>query len=305
MDYLRKAGEAISTDHILQRSRRDVSRVARALPRATGDYVIEKAPVVQWLPKYNPRWILYDTLAGITIGVLLIPQALAYAKIATIPGEFGLMSSWLPSFLYFIMGTSKGEHSHSCERGKLTIVTDMSTGPTSLMGLLTAEIIADISKEGFSAQSIASATAMSVGIYCLAVGLLKLGFLLEFISIPILHGFISAAGIVIMLGQIPSLFGVKVGDGTAHIIHDLFAEIPKFQGPTVGVGLGGIALLLILQKVGDRWGKKHFAFKMIGLARSAIVLILFTGLSYGLNKHRVNKPIFELSKVKVCLRLPL
>jgi MFS superfamily sulfate permease-like transporter len=56
----------------------------------------------------NPRWILNDVLAGITVGVLLIPQSLAYAKIATIPGQYGLMSSWLPNFLYFFMGTSKG-----------------------------------------------------------------------------------------------------------------------------------------------------------------------------------------------------
>ncbi|PVH96932.1 hypothetical protein DM02DRAFT_686603 [Periconia macrospinosa] len=282
MEYLRRVGEAISTDRTIQRARRDSVRVARALPRATGDYIIEKAPVVQWAPRYQPRWLLYDALAGITIGVLLIPQALAYAKIATIPGQYGLMSSWLPNFLYFIMGTSK----------------DMSTGPTSLMGLLTAEIIRDFTKEGFSPQSIASTTAMCVGIWCLVVGLFKLGFLLEFVSIPVLNGFISAAGIVIMLGQIPSLFGVKVGSGTGTIIHDLFAQIPDFDGPTTGVGLGGIVLLVLLQKVGERWGKKYKALWLIGLARSAIVLILFTGMSYGLNKNRVNDPIFELSKVK-------
>lgn len=109
---------------------------------------------------------------------------------------------------------------------KLTIRPDMSTGPTSLLGLLTAEIVRDYISEGFSAQSIASMVAMCVGIYCLIIGGLKLGFLLEFVSIPVLHGFISAAGIVIMLGQIPSLFGVKVGTGTGTIIHDLFKQIP-------------------------------------------------------------------------------
>jgi len=87
------------------------------------------------------------------------------------------------------------------------------------MGLLTAEIIRDISTEGFTPQAIASAVAMSVGIYGLAVGLFKLGFLLEFISIPVLNGFISAAAIVIMLGQIPSLFGVSVGTGTGTIMY--------------------------------------------------------------------------------------
>lgn len=108
MDYFKGFGQGVANDHTLQRVRRDGVRVARALPRATGDYIVEKAPVIQWAPRYQPRWLLYDTLAGITIGVLLIPQALAYAKIATIPVQYGLMSSWLPNFLYFIMGTSKG-----------------------------------------------------------------------------------------------------------------------------------------------------------------------------------------------------
>ncbi|KAF2866348.1 sulfate permease [Massariosphaeria phaeospora] len=285
MAYFRRARETFAADHTVQHASRYGTLAARSLPSSTANYLLEKVPVVHWLPKYNPRWLLNDMLAGITIGILLIPQSLAYAKIATIPGEFGLMSSWLPNFLYFFMGTSK----------------DMSTGPTSLMGLLTAEIIRDVSKEGFTPQAISSAVAMSVGIYCLAVGLLRLGFLLEFVSIPVLNGFISAAGIVIMLGQIPSLFGVKAGTGTAKIIHDIFAQLPHWKGPTIGVGFGGILLLVILQKIGQRWGKKSKIVWLIALSRSAIVLILFTGISYGVNKDidlENDDPVWELSKVK-------
>jgi sodium-independent sulfate anion transporter 11 len=112
MDYFRtaprRAKEAVVTDVTLQRSVRYGAKAVRAAPSVAGQYLLEKVPIVQWLPKYNPRWILNDVLAGITVGVLLIPQSLAYAKICTIPGEYGLMSSWLPNFLYFIMGTSKG-----------------------------------------------------------------------------------------------------------------------------------------------------------------------------------------------------
>jgi sodium-independent sulfate anion transporter 11 len=166
------------------------------------------------------------------------------------------------------------------------------------MGLLTAEIIRDISKEGYTPQAIASAVAMGVGVYCLIVGCLKLGFLLEFVSIPVLNGFISAAGIVIMLGQIPSLFGVSAGTGTGTIIHDIFAQIPDFDGPTTGVGLGGIVLLMVLQKMGQRWGKQNKIIWLIALGRSAICLILFTGISYAVNKNRKNDPVWALSKVK-------
>ncbi|KAL6710329.1 hypothetical protein ACN47E_009275 [Coniothyrium glycines] len=286
MHYFRtraqRTREAITTDTTLQRTVRYGGKAARAAPSVAGQYLLEKAPIIGWLPKYNSRWLLNDALAGITVGVLLIPQSLAYAKIATIPGEFGLMSSWLPNYLYFIMGTSK----------------DLSTGPTSLMGLLTAEIIRDVTKEGYTPQAISSAVAMGVGIYAMAIGLLKLGFLLEFISVPVLSGFISAAAIVIMLGQIPSLFGLSAPTGTANIIHDIFAKIPKYDGPTTGVGLGGILMLYLMQKMGQRWGKKNKTIWLLSLGRSAVVLILFTGISYAVNKNRDDDPVFPLSKVK-------
>lgn len=113
MEYFRNTSkrmkEAFATDVTLHRTVRYGGKAIRAAPSVGAQYLVEKVPVVHWLPKYNIRWLLNDTLAGITVGVLLIPQSLAYAKIATIPGEYGLMSSWLPNFLYFMMGTSKGE----------------------------------------------------------------------------------------------------------------------------------------------------------------------------------------------------
>lgn len=112
MGLVGRTKELVAQDHNIQRARRDGARAARALPRAAGKYLVDKVPVVHWAPQYNPRWLANDALAGITIGVMLIPQALAYAKIATISGEYGLMSSWLPNFLYFFMGTSKGTHSN-------------------------------------------------------------------------------------------------------------------------------------------------------------------------------------------------
>jgi sodium-independent sulfate anion transporter 11 len=112
MDYFRKAPgrvkHAIVNDFTLRRTARYGAKAVHAAPSVASQYLQERVPIIHWLPKYNPRWLLNDTLAGVTVGVLLIPQSLAYAKIATIPGQYGLMSSWLPNFLYFIMGTSKG-----------------------------------------------------------------------------------------------------------------------------------------------------------------------------------------------------
>lgn len=88
-----------------------VGPVSRRLPSATVDYFVEKLPVAQWLPHYHYKWLVQDVIAGITLGVMFIPQGLAYAKIADIPVEHGLYSCWLPSALYFFLGTSKGMYS--------------------------------------------------------------------------------------------------------------------------------------------------------------------------------------------------
>jgi sodium-independent sulfate anion transporter 11 len=108
MGLVSRTKQFVAEDRNIQRAGQHGAKAARALPRATGKYLLDKVPVVHWAPQYSPRWLANDALAGITVGVMLIPQALAYAKIATIPGQYGLMSSWLPNFLYFFMGTSKG-----------------------------------------------------------------------------------------------------------------------------------------------------------------------------------------------------
>lgn len=71
-------------------------------------YFSEKVPIIQWLPGYSKSWIINDLIAGLTIGVLLVPQSLAYASAANLSGHYGLISSWLPMLIYAIMGTSKG-----------------------------------------------------------------------------------------------------------------------------------------------------------------------------------------------------
>ena len=112
MGYITKTKErmfkAHRTDPNFNRWKGWVGPVTARLPTATADYIVEKLPVAQWLPHYHPKWLIQDVIAGITLGVMFIPQGLAYAKIATIPVEHGLYSCWIPSALYFFLGTSKG-----------------------------------------------------------------------------------------------------------------------------------------------------------------------------------------------------
>jgi sodium-independent sulfate anion transporter 11 len=258
-------------------------KAARALPSATARYVLEKVPVVGWLPRYNYRWLLNDVIAGLTVGLMLIPQGLSYAKLAAIPVQYGLMSSWLPSSLYAFMGTTK----------------DLSTGPTSLIGLLTSEIVEELQDE-WTPSEIASAVALMMGVYGMVLGFLKLGFLLEFISLPILSGFISAVAITIILNQMGSLLGESnIGDGTAQQIHDIFKQLPNANGYACAIGFSGIILLTVLDQAYKRWSK-HKIVWFFSITRAFICLVIFTGIGYAVNKNRgePSNYLFGVAQVK-------
>ncbi|RMY79277.1 hypothetical protein D0862_13201 [Hortaea werneckii] len=277
--------EDVRTDYTWNRVGRLAKKGAAKTPTAAAHYTLDKFPIIGWLPRYNPRWIVNDVIAGLTIGLMLIPQALSYAKIATIPVEYGLMSSWLPPAIYTLMGSTK----------------DLSTGPTSLLGLTTSEVIDSIGTDVYTPQQIASAVAMCIGFYGIIVGFLNVGFLLEFISLPILSGFISAVAITIGLNQMDSLLGEdNVGDGTATQIHDIFQQLPNANGYACAIGFGGIVFLTILEKAGKRWGDKYKAVWLMSITRAFLCLVLFTGISYAVNKKYGkddDKYLFEVVKV--------
>lgn len=111
--YFKSFKQAITQDENISRLSVLHRQGVRSAPSTTVNYLLEKIPVYRWLPPYSPSWLLNDLVAGLTIGVLLVPQSLAYAKVAGIPGQYGLISSWIPPALYTIMGTSKGISSPS------------------------------------------------------------------------------------------------------------------------------------------------------------------------------------------------
>jgi sodium-independent sulfate anion transporter 11 len=272
--------DMVRTDTTTNRVKNFVVEGTPKLPSATAQYFIDKVPIVQWLPRYHISWLLTDAIAGLTIGVMLIPQGLAYAKIATIPIENGLYSSWIPAAVCVFMGTSK----------------DLSTGPTSILGLLTAEIVRDLSDE-YDIAAIANAVSFMVGVYSLAIGVLGLGFLLDYVSVPVLTGFISATALIIGMGQVGNLVGLSgVPDGLFNQIGHILKHLPEWDGPTCGIGIGTIVVLLALEKVGKTWGKKHFVIKYIASSRSIIALVIFTLISYLVNKNR-DDPLWGISKV--------
>ncbi|KAF3759891.1 sulfate permease [Cryphonectria parasitica EP155] len=256
------------------------SKAVRSTPAFTARYLVDKVPIIQWLPQYNPRWIVNDLIAGITIGVLLVPQSLAYAKVANIPEQYGLISSWIPTALYTIMGTSK----------------DLTAGPTVIMALLTGDIVNDLVKEGYSDHSIATAVAFFVGVYSMGVGMLRLGWILDFIPLPVLTGYVSAAALTIVIGQVPTLFGETISSSdTGPIIREFFLKLPETQWQSFLVGWSGVLLLFLCQYLGRKWGQRHRIIWFLSITRNAIALLLFTGISYAVNHGRAS-PVFPIAK---------
>ena len=137
-----------------------------------------------------------------------------------------------------------------------------------------------------------------VGIYSLAMGVLGLGFLLDYVSVPVLTGFISATALIIGMGQVGALVGLSdVPTGVFPQIGNILKRLPEWDGPTCGIGIGTIVILVALEQVGKRWGKKHFIIKYLSSSRAVIALVIFTLISYLANKDRGKNLLWAISKV--------
>nr|XP_054501187.1 LOW QUALITY PROTEIN: sodium-independent sulfate anion transporter [Agelaius phoeniceus] len=143
-------------------------------------------PVLRWLPRYSRAWLPLDALAGLAVGLTAVPQALAYAELAGLPLQYGLYSSFMGCFVYCLLGTAK----------------DVTLGPTAIMSLL-------VSSYAFQQPAYAVLLAFLCGCIQLAMGLLRLGFLLDFISCPVIKGFTSAASITISFNQVKNILGLQ------------------------------------------------------------------------------------------------
>lgn len=136
-----------------------------------------------------------------------------------------------------------------------------------------------------------------VGIYCLALGMLELGFILDYVSVPVLTGFISATALTIGFNQVGNLVGLAdLPDGVFYILGDMLKRLPQWDGPTCGIGFGTMAILIALEKVGKKWGKKNYIIKYVASSRAVIVMVVFTLISYLVNKDRKTY-LWKVSKV--------
>ncbi|MGA9238681.1 SulP family inorganic anion transporter [Robiginitalea sp.] len=193
-------------------------------------------PILDWLPGYQKQWLSGDLSAGITVGIMLVPQGMAYAMIAGLPPVFGLYAALVPQIVYALMGTSR----------------QLAVGPVAMDSLLVASGLGALALSGIEEYiAMALFLALFMGGIQLLFGLLKMGFLVNFLSKPVISGFTSAAAIIIGLSQLKHLLGTDI-EGSSQI-HILLSNAFKTLGDTnlftLGLGIAAIIVIRTLKKI--------------------------------------------------------
>ncbi|XP_037259552.1 sodium-independent sulfate anion transporter isoform X1 [Falco rusticolus] len=182
-------------------------------------------PVLRWLPRYSPAWLQLDAMAGLSVGLAAVPQALAYAEVAGLPPQYGLYSSFMGCFVYCFLGTAK----------------DVTLGPTAIMSLL-------VSSYAFHEPAYAILLAFLSGCIQLAMGFLRLGFLLDFVSCPVIKGFTSAASVTISFNQIKNILGLQGIPRQFFLqVYEILRRIGETRAGDAVLGLACLAALAGLQ----------------------------------------------------------
>jgi len=192
-------------------------------------------PFLDWLTNYKRSWFKDDLFAGITIGVMLIPQGIAYAMIAGLPPIYGLYTAMIPQIVYAFLGTSR----------------QLSIGPAAMDSLIVlsgVSVLATIGSEHFIVLAIL--LAFVVGLFQIAFGFFRLGFLVNFLSKPVISGFTSGSAIIIAMNQIGNLLGIDV-DRTnllQELLINVFGQLNNYHWQSLVLGSVAIVVLLLLRK---------------------------------------------------------
>jgi SulP family sulfate permease len=191
-------------------------------------------PILNWGRDYNKISLTSDLVAAMIVTIMLIPQSLAYALLAGLPAEMGIYASIVPIILYAIFGTSRA----------------LAVGPVAVVSLMTAAAIGKIAVQG-SPEYIAAAITLAFlsGLFLLLLGIFRLGFLANFLSHPVIAGFITASGIIIAASQIKHIFGIKAeGESLYHLALSLFENISQTNWITAAIGVAATAFLFWVRK---------------------------------------------------------
>ena len=191
-------------------------------------------PVLDWGRAYNGTALTNDLVAAGIVTIMLIPQSLAYAMLAGLPPEVGLYASILPIVAYALFGTSRA----------------LAVGPVAVISLMTLTAASSVAPPG-SGEFIAAALVLALlsGLILLLMGVLKLGFLANLLSHPVVSGFITASGIIIATSQLKGIFGISAsGEAMPELVGTLLANLPDTNLPTLVIGVLSTAFLFWVRK---------------------------------------------------------
>ena len=204
------------------------------------DSVARVFPFVRWFDHYGPAGVQADFISGLTVALVLIPQSMAYAQLADLPAYYGLYAAFLPPMVAAMFGSSH----------------QLATGPVAIVSLMTATALAPLATAG-SESFIAYAIllALLVGLFQFALGVLRLGMIVNFLSHPVVNGFTNAAAIIIATSQLPKLFGVEIDKAEHHyetVWRTLEAAWHSTHWPTLALGALAIAVMAVLKRINPR-----------------------------------------------------
>ncbi|KAH6918941.1 high affinity sulfate permease [Coprinopsis sp. MPI-PUGE-AT-0042] len=259
-------------------------------------YLLSLFPIIQWLPGYNLGWLTGDLVAGITVGIVVVPQGMSYAVLATLSPEYGLYSSFVGVLLYCLFATSK----------------DVSIGPITVLSLLTAQTIEHVEQIHpgvWSGPEIASNIALISGFIILGMGLLRIGWLVEFIPAPAVSGFMTGSAFTIATTQLPGMMGItgfNTRESCYKVIINTLKGLPR-TSLDAAWGLTGLVALYALKYASSaaskKWPRRAKIFFFMSVLRNFIVIVILTLASWLYCKGRKNEETGKYP-IKILLEVP-
>ncbi|KAH7076651.1 sulfate permease-like protein [Paraphoma chrysanthemicola] len=240
-------------------------------------YTYSLFPFVHWIGRYNIQWLTGDLIAGITVGAVVVPQSMAYASLANLPVEFGLYSSFMGVLIYWFFATSK----------------DITIGPVAVLSTVTGSVIlkAEERLPGVPRDIVASSLAIIAGSIVLFLGLARLGWIVDLISLPAISAFMTGSAISIAVGQVPAMMGLT-GFSSRGVTYKVIIESLKHLGTTdlnASFGLTALFLLYLIRftcnQLAKRYPSKAKTFFFLNTLRTAFVILLYVLFSYLANRH--------------------
>ncbi|KIH86674.1 solute carrier family 26 (sodium-independent sulfate anion transporter), member 11 [Sporothrix brasiliensis 5110] len=254
--------------------------------KETTDYFISLFPFLQWITRYNLQWLIGDLVAGITVGAVVVPQGMSYATLANLEPQFGLYSSFMGVIVYWFFATSK----------------DITIGPVAVMSQLVGNIVLEVGKElpDVPPHVIASALSVIAGAIVLFIGLIRFGWIVDLISLTALSAYMTGSAISIAAGQVPTMLGESGFNTRAPTYQVIVNTLKHLPSCKIDAAMGLTALLLLyLIRIAcsvsaKRYPRKQRIFFFLSTLRTAFVILLYTMISWLVNRHRRTKPLFKI-----------